>query len=121
MRAGQLAQATAVAQVEVEDRWRVEGVVSRCRASPTTADGLRWPCFSSQVAVSVAIFPNTLGPRRIAAVQTWTAAAPAMSISMTSVPRETPPQPMTGMSTTDAASWMQRIASGLRAGPDSQP
>jgi hypothetical protein len=56
----------------------------------------------------------------MAAVQTWTATAPAMRCSITSVPRETPPQPMTGMSTADATSWTQRTASGEEQ-PDSQP
>ena len=40
---------------------------------------------------------------------------------MASVPREMPPQPMTGISTSRATSWTQRTARGLRAGPDSQP
>jgi hypothetical protein len=54
-------------------------------------------------------------------VHTPTAEAPAMSISTTSVPRVTPPTPMTGRSTARAMSRTQRTASGFSAGPLIQP
>ena len=54
-------------------------------------------------------------------MQTWTADAPAMSISTASIPWLTPPTPMTGTGTARAMSRTQRTASGFSAGPESQP
>ena len=80
-----------------------------------------WPCCSNHSAISRAILPNTSGPCRIAAVHTPTAEAPTITNWIASMPRPIPPTPMIGRSTVRATSNTHRRASGLRAGPESQP
>ena len=88
---------------------------------PLISSNELYPCASSHSLVSLAILPKALGPSIIPCVHIWTAAAPAITISITSAPQVTPPTPNTGIFTAFASSYTTLSAIGFIAAPDIHP